>query len=84
MQREFPPERQGRIFSFDFMVSHAVAPLGLIVLPYVFDLAGRSTVLVVCGLATIAAALAALAVPGARELADPKLAPRLDRAEGIR
>lgn len=71
MQREFPAERQGRIFSFDFMVSHGVAPLGLIILPYTFDLAGRSTVLVICGMATIAAALAALAVPGARDLADP-------------
>ncbi|GAB3756511.1 MFS transporter [Microlunatus parietis] len=73
IQREFPPERLGRVFSFDFMISHGVAPLGLILLPYALDAAGTMAVLVACGLATIAAALGALAVPGSRTFAEPRL-----------
>ncbi|APU16463.1 MFS transporter [Actinoalloteichus fjordicus] len=72
IQREVPPERMGRLFSFDFMVSHGVAPLGLILLPYALTEIGRTPVLLACGLLTIGAALAALAVPGARDLADPE------------
>ncbi|WP_036553530.1 MFS transporter [Nocardiopsis sp. CNT312] len=78
IQREVPPERMGRLFSFDFMVSHGVAPLGLIALPYALTSIGQTPVLWVCGLLTIAAALSALAVPGARDLADPRTATRTE------
>lgn len=72
IQREVPPERLGRVFSFDFMVSHAVAPLGLIVLPHLLSSVGQTPVLVACGVLTVAASLAALAVPGALTFADSR------------
>ncbi|GAA2106965.1 MFS transporter [Streptomyces synnematoformans] len=72
IQREVPPERMGRLFSFDFMVSHGVAPLGLILLPHALTAAGHTPVLLTCGLLTVAASLAALAVPGAHRLSDPR------------
>lgn len=72
IQREVPPERMGRMFSFDFMVSHGVAPLGLVLLPYALTTIGPTPVLLACGMLTLLSALAALAVPGAADLADPR------------
>jgi MFS family permease len=83
IQREVPPERMGRLFSLDFMVSHGVAPLGLIVLPYALTSAGQTPVLVVCGVLTLVSALGALAVPGTREFADPRLARRPTREADV-
>jgi MFS family permease len=80
IQREVPPERMGRLFSFDFMVSHGVAPLGLILLPLALTTVGQAPVLLVCGLLTVAAALGALAVPGTRRLADPRAVTRSESA----
>ncbi|CAM3362465.1 MFS transporter [Kibdelosporangium persicum] len=78
IQREVPPERMGRLFSFDFMVSHGVAPLGLILLPYALTAAGQTPVLLACGVLTLAASLGALAIPGAHQLADPRSARQVE------
>jgi MFS family permease len=76
IQREVPQERMGRIFAFDFMVSYGIAPLGLIVMPQALRWFGQTPVLVTCGLLTLAAGAAALLVPGARGLTDPRQAVR--------
>ncbi len=71
VQREVAPDKLGRVFSFDFMVSYAIAPLGLILLPYALTAAGQTPVLLICGLMTVGVSLIVLVVPGALELADP-------------
>ncbi|WP_300006833.1 MFS transporter [Pseudonocardia sp.] len=75
IQREVAPERLGRVFAFDFMVSYGVTPLGLVVLPVLLTGFGTTPVLVACGVATLAAGALALLVPGARGLADPRQVP---------
>ena len=72
IQREVPPERMGRLFSLDFMVSHGASPLGLALLPHVLTSAGQTPVLLVCGVLTLVSALGALVVPGALQFADPR------------
>ncbi|TDQ41156.1 MFS transporter [Aureibacillus halotolerans] len=73
IQREVAPDKLGRVFSFDFMVSYGIAPLGLIFLPFAMTAVGQTPVLLWCGLLTGAAALATLLVPGTCGLSDPRL-----------
>lgn len=75
IQREVAPERLGRVFAFDFMVSYGVAPLGLVVLPVLLTGLGTTPVLVACGVLTLAAGALALLVPGARRFVDPRGVP---------
>ncbi|WP_437282968.1 MFS transporter [Sorangium sp. So ce375] len=72
IHREVPREMLGRVSALDFLVSYGTVPLGLAGLPYLITWFGRAPVSTVCGLATGLAALSVLAVPGARELADPR------------
>jgi MFS family permease len=72
IQREVPSDKLGRVSALDFLVSYGVAPLGLAGLPLLFDVVGQSTVLVGCGLLTMVAALAVLAIPGSPVMSDPR------------
>ncbi|MER7403728.1 MFS transporter [Streptomyces sp. NPDC000070] len=64
IQREFAPEVRARVSSLDFLVSFAISPLSLALVPTVVAGAGMQPVLIAMGTIVAIACLGALTVPG--------------------
>ncbi|MFJ4972180.1 MFS transporter [Streptomyces sp. NPDC088755] len=64
IQREFAPEVRARVSSLDFLVSFAISPLSLAVVPTAVSGLGMRPVLITMGALVAAGCLGALAVPG--------------------
>ncbi|MEH0416187.1 MFS transporter [Streptomyces sp. B21-083] len=64
IQREFAPEVRARVSSLDFLVSFAISPLSLALVPAAVDGAGARPVLIVMGTLVMIGCFGALAVPG--------------------
>lgn len=68
VQALIPEEVLGRVFSLDMLGSFMLLPLGFIITGFLAERVGTSSLILVCGLATVFLALAGLLVPAVRRL----------------
>ncbi|GAA4071959.1 MFS transporter [Nonomuraea soli] len=70
-QREVPPHLLARVSAVDFLVSYGLAPLGLLAVSPLTELAGAPAVLLGCGLLCLLSPLAVMLVPTTRGFTGP-------------
>ncbi|MFI6482130.1 MFS transporter [Nonomuraea sp. NPDC050663] len=70
-QREVPPHLLARVSAVDFLVSYGLAPLGLLAVSPLTELAGAPAVLFGCGLLCLLSPLAVMLVPTTRGFTGP-------------
>ena len=68
VQTLIPEEVLGRVFSLDMLGSSALLPFGFVVTGFLAERVGTSSLILVCGFATVFLALAGLLVPAVRRL----------------
>ncbi|GAB2611688.1 MFS transporter [Paractinoplanes abujensis] len=69
LQREFPDEIQGRVFSVESTASFALQPIALALVPFVVGQAGLAPVAGIAAVVLLLSTYAVLAVPGVARLA---------------
>lgn len=81
LQREFPAEVQGRVFSLESIGNFALQPIAIAVAPLLASSIGLTPFAVIAAIVMLISTYGVFVVPGTVELRSPRPAPDTDRAE---